>query len=159
MVAESIPFYQTVLLADSFQKLGFLRSERNQTQKSKANLTYPLKPIQFTRPAKPYNIIWLASESWRCWYAWWKVMPNTWQFAANAARYTRNYSGGNGTRMGRIQYVLWACRAITGSHLWNPVAAQRLWMFYNNNNTKWAFTLAQNFLILNLINPFSHSPK
>lgn len=99
MVAESIPFYQTVSARGFFQKLGFT-THRETKLKVKGKLNYPLKPIQFTRPAKPYNIIWLASESWRADTLDEKVMPNTWQFAANAARYTRNYSGGNGTRMG-----------------------------------------------------------
>jgi membrane-anchored protein YejM (alkaline phosphatase superfamily) len=56
--------------------------------------------LQFSRPEKPYNIIWLASESWRADTLDEKVMPNSWEFAKNAARFTRNYSGGNGTRMG-----------------------------------------------------------
>ncbi len=99
IVAESIPFYQTVSARGFFQKLGFT-THRDTKLKVKGKLNYPLKPIQFTLPAKPYNIIWLASESWRADTLDEKVMPNTWQFAANAARYTRNYSGGNGTRMG-----------------------------------------------------------
>jgi len=99
VVAESIPFYQTVSARGLFKKLGFT-THRETKLKVKGKLNYPLNPIQFTRPAKPYNIIWLASESWRADTLNEKIMPNTWQFAANAARYTRNYSGGNGTRMG-----------------------------------------------------------
>lgn len=99
VVAESIPFYQTVSARGIFKKLGFT-AHRETKLNVKGKLNYPLKPIQFTRPAKPYNIIWLASESWRADTLDEKIMPNTWQFSANAARYTRNYSGGNGTRMG-----------------------------------------------------------
>ncbi|MGZ8982914.1 MAG: sulfatase-like hydrolase/transferase [Methylotenera sp.] len=99
VAAESIPFYQTVSASGFFKKLGFA-AQRETKLKVKGKLNYPLKTIQFNRPAKPYNIIWLASESWRADTLDEKVMPNTWQFAANAARYTRNYSGGNGTRMG-----------------------------------------------------------
>lgn len=99
MVAESIPFYQTVSARGFFKNLGFTIN-RDTKLKVKGKLNYPLNPIKFNKPAKPYNIIWLTSESLRADMLNEKVMPNTWQFAGNAARYTRNYSGGNGTRMG-----------------------------------------------------------
>ena len=99
VVAESIPFYQTVTARGFFKMLGF--TEHRETKlKVNGKLNYPLEPLQFKRPAKPYNIIWLASESWRADSLDEKVMPNTWAFAANAARFTHNFSGGNGTRMG-----------------------------------------------------------
>ena len=99
IVAESIPFYQTVSAKGFFKKLGFT-TQRETKLKIKGKLNYPLNPIQFSKPAKPYNIIWLTSESWRADMLDEKIMPNSWNFAKNAARYTRNYSGGNGTRMG-----------------------------------------------------------
>ncbi|MGB7817020.1 MAG: sulfatase-like hydrolase/transferase [Methylotenera sp.] len=99
VVAESIPFFQTVSARGFFKRLGFT-APRETKLKVSGKLNYPLKPLQFSRPAKPYNIIWLASESWRADSLDEKVMPNTWQFAANAARFTHNFSGGNGTRMG-----------------------------------------------------------
>ena len=119
VVAESIPFYQTVSARGLFKKLGF--AERRETKlKVKGKLNYPLKPLQFNRPAKPYNIIWLASESWRADTLDEKIMPNTWQFAANAARYTRNYSGGNGTRMGIFSMFM----GIPGNY-WFPFLESR----------------------------------
>ncbi len=99
MVAESIPFYQTVSARTFFAKLGFT-THRDTKLKVKGKLNYPLNPLQFSRPAKPYNIIWLASESLRADMLDEKIMPNTWEFSKSAARFTRNYSGGNGTRMG-----------------------------------------------------------
>lgn len=99
IVAESVPFYQTVSARSFFKKLGFT-AKRETTLKVKGKLNYPLNPIQFNKPAKPYNIIWLTSESWRADSLDEKVMPNSWNFAKNAARFTRNYSSGNGTRMG-----------------------------------------------------------
>lgn len=99
VVAESVPFYQTVSARGFFEKLGFSTQRKNKL-KITGKLNYPLNPIKFKTPAKPYNIIWLTSESWRADTLDEKIMPNTWQFASNAARYTRNYSGGNGTRMG-----------------------------------------------------------
>jgi uncharacterized protein len=99
IAAESIPFYQTVSARSFFKSMG-LKAPRETKLKVSGKLNYPLKPLQFSRPAKPYNIIWLASESWRADTLDEKIMPNTWTFSANAARFTRNYSGGNGTRMG-----------------------------------------------------------
>ena len=62
VVAESIPFYQTVSARGFFKKLGFT-THRETKFKVKGKLNYPLNPLQFTRPAKPYNVIWLTSES------------------------------------------------------------------------------------------------
>lgn len=99
MVAQSIPFYQTVSARGFFKSLGFT-THRETKLKVKGKLIYPLNPIEFKQPAKPYNIIWLTSESWRADTLDKKVMPNSWNFAKSSARFTRNYSTGNGTRMG-----------------------------------------------------------
>jgi len=99
VVSESIPFYQTVSATSFFKKLGF-KPLRDTKLKVKGKLNYPLNPITYNKPAKPYNIIWLTSESWRADTLNEKIMPNSWDFAKNAARFTRNYSTGNGTRMG-----------------------------------------------------------
>lgn len=102
--AENIPFYQTVSAGGFYESLGFTQQRSGKLRVS-GKLNYPLNPIQFKQPAKPYNIIWLTSESWRAdmlndTATSQRIMPNTLQFANQAARYTRNYSGGNGTRMG-----------------------------------------------------------
>jgi len=99
VVAESVPFYQTVSARSFFSSLGF-KTQRDTKLKVKGKLNYPLNPIHFQQPAKPYNIIWLTSESLRADMLDEKIMPNSWAFAKNAARFTRNYSTGNGTRMG-----------------------------------------------------------
>lgn len=99
ITSESIPFYQTVSARGFFKKLGFT-TQRDSKIKVKGKINYPLNPLQLNKPAKPYNIIWLTSESWRADTLNEKVMPNAWEFSKNAARFTRNYSTGNGTRMG-----------------------------------------------------------
>ncbi len=99
IVSESIPFYQTVTAKGFFKKLGF-STQRETKLKVKGKLNYPLNPLQINKPEHPYNIIWLTSESWRADTLDEKIMPNSWDFAKNAARFTRNYSTGNGTRMG-----------------------------------------------------------
>lgn len=99
VVAQYIPFYQTVSARGFYKSLG-LTTQRETKLKVKGKLNYPINPIQVNKPAKPYNIVWLTSESWRADTLNEEVMPNSWSFAKNAARYTRNYSTGNGTRMG-----------------------------------------------------------
>jgi membrane-anchored protein YejM (alkaline phosphatase superfamily) len=98
-VSESIPFYQSVSARGLYKSLG-IPGTRETKLKVKGKLNYPINPIAFNKPSKPYNIIWLTSESWRADTLDSTIMPNTWQFAKNAARFTRNYSSGNGTRMG-----------------------------------------------------------
>ena len=97
--ATSIPFFQTVSARHLFERLGF-EIKRSDNIELKGHLNYPLAPLKIKAPAKPYNIIWLTSESWRADMLDQEIMPATWQFATQANRYNKNYSGGNGTRMG-----------------------------------------------------------
>lgn len=99
VVAETIPFYQTVSAKSFFKALGF-KPQRDSNLKLKGKINYPLNPLKVETPAKPLNIIWLTSESWRADTLNESVMPKSWAFAKNAANFTRNYSTGNGTRMG-----------------------------------------------------------
>lgn len=119
VVAQSIPFYQTASARGFFKSLGFT-TQREAKIKVKGKLNYPLNPIQIKEPTKPYNIIWLTSESWRADTLNEKVMPNSWEFAKNAARFTRNYSTGNGTRMG----VFGMFTGIPGNY-WFPFLEER----------------------------------
>ncbi len=119
VVAQAIPFYQTVSARGFFKNLGFT-TQREAKLKIKGKLNYPLSPIQFKQPTKPYNIIWLTSESWRADTLNEKIMPNSWEFAKNAARFTRNYSTGNGTRMG----VFGMFTGVPGNY-WFPFLEER----------------------------------
>lgn len=100
---DGIPYYVGLTARKFFKKLGF------KVNKQAANLTadagsgslnYPLHPLQVKAPVKPLNVVWLVSESWRADTLDQEVMPATWAFAQQAQRFTRNYSGGNGTRNG-----------------------------------------------------------
>lgn len=119
IASESIPLYQTVSARRFLKVLGIDNKEAANIR-VKGKLNYPLAPIQVESPAKPYNIIWLTSESWRADTLNEKVMPNSWEFAKNAARFTKNYSGGNGTRMG----VFSMFTGLPGSY-WFPFLAER----------------------------------
>lgn len=96
---NSVPFFQPVSARHFFQSLGFDIKHDKQFQ-LKGKLNYPLNPLNIKTPAKPYNIIWLTAESWRADTLNDHIMPATWKFAEGANRFTQNYSGGNGTRMG-----------------------------------------------------------
>ncbi|MCB5206936.1 sulfatase-like hydrolase/transferase [Methylovorus mays] len=98
-LTDTIPFFQHVTSRHFFAKLGY-EIKRGPKLDVKGRLNYPMAPLQITAPAKPYNIVWLTSESWRADMLNPEIMPATWQFASQAARFTHNYSGGNGTRMG-----------------------------------------------------------
>jgi membrane-anchored protein YejM (alkaline phosphatase superfamily) len=119
IVAQSIPFYQTVSSRTFFQSLG-ITTKRETKLKIKGKLNYPLNPIEFNHPPKPYNVIWLTSESWRSDTLNEKIMPNSWEFAKGAAHFTRNYSTGNGTRMG----VFGMFTGIPGNY-WFPFLEER----------------------------------
>ncbi len=99
VVSESIPFYQTVSARSFFKTLGFTTQRENKFKIS-GKLNYPINPLKINTPAKAYNIIWLTSESLRADMLNQHVMPNAWEFSKQAARFTQNYSTGNGTRMG-----------------------------------------------------------
>lgn len=86
----------------------------------KGSLNYPLNPLQVDKPAKPLNIVWLVAESWRADTLDAEIMPSTWAFAQNATRFTRNFSGGNGTRVG----VFSMFTGIPGNY-WFPMLAER----------------------------------
>jgi len=98
-LVEYVPFYHPVSARHFFGMLGF-KIDKNQQLSVQGKVNYPLHPLEIKTPAKPYNIIWLTSESWRADTLDAEVMPHTWQFAAQANRFTHNFSGGNGTRMG-----------------------------------------------------------
>lgn len=118
VASESIPFYQTVS-ARHVLKLFGIGTKEAASIRVKGKLNYPLHPIHTEAPAKPYNVIWLTSESWRADTLNEKVMPNSWMFSKNAARFTKNYSGGNGTRMG----VFSMFTGLPGSY-WFPFLAE-----------------------------------
>lgn len=99
-LSEGIPFYVGVTARGFFKKIGMKVKRQDKFQEVKGRLRYPLNPLVIKAPEKPYNVIWLAAESWRADTLDQEIMPRTWAFAQHANRFTRNYSGGNGTRVG-----------------------------------------------------------
>lgn len=105
LVAQSIPFYQTLTARHLFKAMG-VKVHRDIHYEVKGRLNYPRHPLHINKPTKPYNIIWLTSESLRWDMLNDQVMPKTMQFSKQATRYTQNYSGGNSTRMGVFSMLM-----------------------------------------------------
>lgn len=119
-LTQKVPYYLGLSARSLLSKVG-VKVDRTKTyQLAKGNLNYPLNPLQVDKPAKPLNVVWLVSESLRADMLDAEIMPNTWAFAQTAKRFTRNYSAGNGTRVG----VFGMFTGIPGNY-WFPMLAER----------------------------------
>jgi len=99
--ASAIPAYQPMTFKHFAQTLGVdAPREIKYKNDDSLHLNYPRSPLVVEKPQQPLNVVWLVSESWRWDMLDPRIMPNTWQFAGEAARFTNHFSGGNGTRMG-----------------------------------------------------------
>lgn len=106
MEAQVVPYYINILSTlfpgnNSFQKLtnmnsGFFIQER-QINKP---LNYPLHPLTYKTPKKPYNIVIIGIDTWRFDMMNKTVSPNIEKFSRAAWTFADNYSGGNSTRPG-----------------------------------------------------------
>lgn len=102
VAARSFPAYQPLTIHSLARKLGLTvkRREGVTIDEDYSHLAYPAQALQVEAPAKPLNIVWLVSESWRADMLDPQIMPASWQFSRKAQRFSKHYSGGNGTRMG-----------------------------------------------------------
>ena len=119
-LTQKVPYYLGLSARGLLSKFGVKVDHKKAFQLTKGSLHYPLNPLQVEKPAKPLNIVWLVSESWRADMLDAEIMPNTWAFAQTAKRFTHNYSGGNGTRVG----VFSMFTGIPGNY-WFPMLAER----------------------------------
>ena len=116
----TVPYYLGVTARTFLAKLGVKVDRKKEFTLSSGALNYPLNPLVVDKPAKPLNIVWLVSESLRWDMLDAEVMPHTWEFAKGATRFTRHFSGGNGTRVG----VFTMFTGIPGNY-WFPMLAER----------------------------------
>lgn len=102
VAAQRFPLYQPMTFRSIAKKIGLqpVEEEERLLNTNVSRLKYPLSPLQTTPPERPFNIVWLVSESLRADMLNPEVMPATWAFASGAHRFTRHYSGSNSTRMG-----------------------------------------------------------
>jgi len=100
--ASTIPLYNHVTFRSLAKNFGIQPAPRSNIKLEEATreLRYPKQAIHSVIPEKPLNIIWLVSESMRWDMLSPEIMPNTYSESERGRRYTRHYSGGNGTRQG-----------------------------------------------------------
>lgn len=100
VLTQGVPYYVGFTSRHFFHWLGYAIPPQEKIASFRGQLRYPAKPVEFVKPAKPYNIVWLVSESWRADTLNPEIMPSTAAFAAQAQNFRLHYSGGNGTRIG-----------------------------------------------------------
>lgn len=100
VLTEGVPFYVGFTARTFLRKLGVSSIRQPKGVAFKGEMHYPSRALQFSRQAKPYNIVWLVAESWRADTLNHEIMPSTSAFAAQAQNFKLHYSGGNGTRIG-----------------------------------------------------------
>ena len=116
----TVPYYLGMTARTLLSKVGVKVDRKKELAVSSGALNYPLNPLVVEKPAKPLNIVWLVAESLRWDMLDAEVMPSTWSFAKGATRFTRHFSGGNGTRVG----VFTMFSGIPGNY-WFPMLAER----------------------------------
>lgn len=119
-LTQKVPYYLGISARGLLSKVGVKVDRKKDFRLTKGSLSYPLNPLEVSKPVKPLNIVWLVAESWRADTLDAEIMPNTWAFAQNAKRFIRNYSGGNGTRVGMFTMFT----GIPGNY-WFPMLAER----------------------------------
>ena len=102
--ATKLPACQRVTMYNFFTGIGLREPSREELLmriSTSADINYPAAPIRRRADRKKYNVVWLACESLRADMLDPETMPRTWSFAEkHGIRFTRHFSGGNGTRMG-----------------------------------------------------------
>jgi membrane-anchored protein YejM (alkaline phosphatase superfamily) len=101
--ANAFPFYFPVTARKRLIEMGVAKARDASLLDLEAGssaLAYPLRPLRVTPPAKALNIVWLVGESLRWDLLDPTIMPAAHALSRDAWRFTRHYSGGNGTRMG-----------------------------------------------------------
>src|SRR5262245_29326920 len=101
--ANAFPLYFSITARNLLLDLGVGTSrdgEAPEVDAGASTLAYPLAPLRVEPPARPRNVVWLVGESLRSDALDPEIMPATYGLSRDAWRFTRHYSGGNGTRMG-----------------------------------------------------------
>lgn len=121
LAAKTIPLYHPLTFRGLAKFAGYkvVKDTNPKLSARSGPIQYPAVPLQIVPPAKPLNIVWLTSESWRWDMLDPSIMPATWAFAKQARHYMHHYSGGNGTRMGLFSMFF----GLYGNY-WFPMLAQ-----------------------------------
>jgi len=120
--SAAFPLYVPITFSTALRRLG-LKGEQDAGLRlgggGSSHLNYPLRPINVDAAAKPLNVMWLVSESLRWDMMDPAIMPAACAFGDRALRFTRHYSGGNGTRMGMFSMFY----GLPGNY-WQPFLAE-----------------------------------
>lgn len=102
VASEHYPLYLPLTFRKLAGRLGIAAPEESaeSVRLAEDSLNYPLSPLQVTPPPRPRNIVWLVAESLRYDMLEPTIMPQLWDFSAQAVRLENHYSGGNLTQMG-----------------------------------------------------------
>ncbi len=100
--ALAFPFYQPLTFRRLAERIGVKVAATPSVEydEKSSDLHYPLATPIIEKPEKPFNIVWLVSESLRQDMLTPQIMPALWDFSQKSHRFSHHYSGGNGTRMG-----------------------------------------------------------
>ena len=100
---DTYPLLPEIRMRHFLRAIGMTESERLPKLSSddvrNTSLNYPSSPIRRI-PGKNMNIVWLVGESLRADLLSEDIMPNVWKLSEQGWRFTRHFSGGNGTRPG-----------------------------------------------------------
>lgn len=122
-VSSTVPGYQPFTFRSLAKRMGFEMQRRIgvDAPAADATLVYPAKPLKHAAVTNPPNVVMFVCESLRADMLTPEIMPKTWAFAMEGQRFTRHYSGGNGTRMG----VFTAFYGVPGSYWFNFLRNRR----------------------------------
>ncbi|MBB3062460.1 sulfatase-like hydrolase/transferase [Microbulbifer rhizosphaerae] len=121
---QRIPWYSPVTAKGLLSKLGVERKRPEldgSLSRRKGKFAYPAVDAQSIVLDKPYNIVWLTSESWRADMLDPRIMPKTYAFARDNVHFLNHYSGGNGTRMGMFSQFY----GLHGNYWFDALPAER----------------------------------
>ncbi len=99
-VSDKVVWHVRATMKSAFKEMGIKGTERSRMKVASGKLNYPKSSFNSLKIKQPYNIVWLACESWRADMVDKKIMPNVYEFGEESTRFLNHYSSGNGTRMG-----------------------------------------------------------
>lgn len=120
--AQYFPLSYPTTAKSLMAKFGIMNIEAQKQQallkqkKIKAELTYPINPMQCNASPKPKNIIFIVFDSWRSDMINTQITPNIAKLASSSHNLLNHYSGSNNTRHGMFSLFY----GIPG-HYWQPI--------------------------------------
>lgn len=104
-IKRYLPLYQPVTATSFMRKHGWFNEEEYQRQRQlarahKADINYPLQPLETQAVENPSNILVVMIDSWRYDTFSAEITPNLWRQAQNGAHFDYHLSTGNSTRTG-----------------------------------------------------------